>query len=69
MADKHPCSHLIDGKCKSGWPESLACSPWPIGHGEWMPIQKPYCMNEEMAARMFPETGAPPAPEGDSGDG
>lgn len=62
MADRHPCSHLIDGKCKSGWPVSNACAPWlaPIG---WMPVQPPYCMNETIAARLFPEHGGP-LPEG-----
>lgn len=59
MADRHPCSHLIEGKCKSGWPVTMACAPWPIARGKWMPVQQPYCMNETIAARLFPEHGGP----------
>lgn len=59
MSERHSCSHLIDGKCKSGWPVSNACAPWQCRDGTWMPTQSPYCMNETIAARMFPEHGGP----------
>lgn len=43
--ERYPCSALIDGRCKNGFPVSTGCSPWQATDGSWMG-GKPYCMNE-----------------------
>lgn len=59
MSDRHPCSALIDGRCKNGFPVTVACAPWQDARGEF-PEQTPMCMSEAHCAQIWPETGAPP---------
>lgn len=59
MSERHPCSALINGKCKNLFPVTAACSPWQGTDGSWQG-GTPFCMNETLTARLYPETGGPP---------
>lgn len=59
MTNRHPCSALVDGKCRNGFPTDASCAPWPDTAGKWW-MRPPICMSETRTARLFPETGAPP---------
>ena len=51
-----PCSALVDGKCKNGFPTTPACRATErIGRPYMMTV----CMSEDWAVRLYPETGAP----------
>ena len=64
--NRYPCSGLVDGKltgayggkCKHGFPVNPGCSPWPGRNGQWF-HPMPACVNEELCARLWPDTGAP----------